>query len=69
MITVATCFSIVEANRLKMVLESSGIPVFIPDEMTASAAPHFLTGSGIRVQVPEEHAIQAQKILEDEKQD
>lgn len=57
MITIANCFDIIEANRLRMALESAGIPVFIPDEMTASIAPHhFLTGSGIRIQVAEEHA-------------
>ena len=69
MITVATCFDIVEANRLKMLLEAADITVFIPDEMTATAAPHFLTTSGIRVQVPEEHAEQARKILEKEQLD
>jgi hypothetical protein len=64
MITIATCFDIVEANRLKMALESAGIPSFIPDEMTASLAPHFFTSSGVRLQVTDEHAAEAQKIVE-----
>lgn len=68
MITIANCFDISEANRLRMALESAGIPAFIPDEMTASIAPHhFLTSSGIRVQVADEHATEAQKIIEEER--
>lgn len=68
MITIANCFDITEANRLRMALESAGIPAFIPDEMTASLAPHhFLTSSGIRVQVADEHAAEAHKIIEDER--
>jgi hypothetical protein len=68
MITVATCFDIIEANRYKMALESAGIPAFIPDAMTASLAPHFFTSSGIRLQVLDEHATQAQQIIEEERQ-
>ena len=67
MITVANCFDFNEANHLRMVLESSGIPVFIPDEMTASMALHWFLTSGIRVQVAEQDAVEARKILEEEK--
>lgn len=64
MITIANCSDLNEANRLRMALESAGISVFIPDEMTASAAPHhFLTGSGVRLQVAGEHVAEGQKIV------
>lgn len=53
-----------QALRPKMVLESSDIPSFIPDEMMAGVVPHhFLTCSGVRLQVAEEHAAEAQKII------
>lgn len=69
MITIASCFDIVEANRLRMALESAGIASFIPDEMTASIAPHFLLGSGVRLLVEDEHAAAAQRIIEEERRD
>lgn len=69
MTTVANCFDLNEALRLKMALEASGIPAFIPDEMTASVAPHhFLTSAGVRLQVPAEHAEEAQRIIAEERQ-
>lgn len=69
MVTVANCFDLVEANYLRMVLESAGIPVFIPDEMTASIAPHYFMGaSGVRVQVADDHAAQAHQIITAERQ-
>jgi hypothetical protein len=69
MTTVANCFDLNEALRLKMVLESAGISSFIPDEMTAAVAPHhFLTSSGVRLQVAEEHAVEAQRIIAEERQ-
>lgn len=66
LITITHCFDIVEANRLRMALESAGIPVFIPDELTATAAPHFLGTNGIRVQVPDEYEAQAREIVGEE---
>lgn len=70
MITVANCFDFIEASRFRMALESAGIPVFIPDEMTASIAPHwFLNGSGIRVQVADQYAAEAQRIIEEDRQE
>ena len=64
MTTIANCSDVNEALRLKMVLESVDIPSFIPDEMMAGMAPHhFLTCSGVRLQVAEEHAAEAQKII------
>lgn len=64
MTTVASCFNLAEALRLRTQLEAVGIAAFIPDEMTASIAPHhFLTPSGVRLQVSDEHAEEALKIL------
>ena len=67
LITITHCFDIVEANRLRMALEAAEIPVFIPDEMTATAAPHFLGTNGIRVQVPEEFELRARQVVAKEK--
>jgi hypothetical protein len=68
MVTVARCQNLFEADRLKMVLENAGIPAFIPDELTAGIAPqHFLTG--VRLQVAEENAEEAGKIIEAEQQE
>ena len=64
MITVANCFDLNEALRLKMHLDSAGIAVFIPDEFSAGAAPHhFLTGSGVRLQVAEAQAEEARQVI------
>ncbi len=64
MITIANCNDLTEAQRLKMALESAGIPSFIPDEMTAGIAPyHFLSPSGVRLQVAEENEVEAREIL------
>jgi hypothetical protein len=47
-------------------LEARGIPAFLPDETSASIAPHhFLTPSGVRVQVPDEQAEEARQIVAD----
>jgi hypothetical protein len=69
MVTVARCFDLSEAIHLRMLLEASGIPAFVPDEASASVAPHhFLAGSGVRVQVPEAHAEDARRIIEEDRQ-
>mgnify|MGYP002625338926 CR=1 FL=1 len=66
MFTIANCFDLTEALRLKMALESAGIPSFIPDEISAGIAPHlFLTTSGVRLQVADEHAEEAQRVIRD----
>ena len=64
MITVATCSNPAEAMLLKSLLEANDITAYVPDELTAQAAPHF-SGSGIRLQVDDEHAAAAKKILDD----
>lgn len=69
MTTIANCPNVNEAMRLQMLLQSAGIPSFIPDENMAAVAPfHFFTSSGVRVQVDDEHAVEAQKIIKEEKQ-
>ena len=70
MTTVANCFDINEAQRLKMILESFDIPSMIPDEATASIAPfQFLTAAGVRLQVADEHVDEARQILDQEKEE
>ena len=64
--TVANCANLGEAQTLKMILESEGVESFIPDELTASIAPHhFFTSSGVRLQVADEKADEAVTIIED----
>jgi len=65
MVTVANCYDIHEAFRLQMALGAADIPSLIPDEATAQNAPYFFFGSGqgVRLQVAEEHASEAQRII------
>lgn len=64
MITVATCSNPAEAMLLKSLLQANDIEAYVPDELTAQSAPHF-SGSGIRVQVQEQHAEAAKRILDE----
>jgi hypothetical protein len=67
--TIANCSNLTEALQLKMVLEAHDIPSFIPDEMMAGVAPHhFLTSSGVRLQVSDEDAEEAEKIVAEARQ-
>ena len=69
MTTIANCLNLGEAQSLQMLLEASGIASFIPDEMTAGIAPYqFFTNSGVRLQVADENAEEARRILAEEKQ-
>jgi hypothetical protein len=64
LITVANCHDLQQANRVKLALEASGIPAFIPDELTAGIAPfHFMTDAGVRVQVTEDRLEEARRII------
>jgi len=67
MTTVAECYDIQEAQRLQMALAASDIPSFIPDEFTAQNAPWQFVGSssGVRLQVAEEHAEEARRIIKE----
>ncbi len=66
MITIATLYSLNEAQLLRSMLESSEIPAFIPDENTAQA-DWMLTNAmgGIRVQVPEAFREVAKQVVAD----
>ena len=64
MITIATCSNPAEAMLLKSILEANDITAYVPDELTAQSAPHF-SGSGIRVQVDDEQADAAKRLLEE----
>jgi hypothetical protein len=64
MTSVTTCSNPAEAMLLKSLLEANGIPAYVPQELTAQAAVDF-AGSGIRVQVDDENAEAARKVLVD----
>jgi hypothetical protein len=64
MTTVVTCSNPAEAMLLKSLLEANEIPAYVPQELTTQAALDF-AGSGIRVQVDDENAAAAKKILEE----
>jgi hypothetical protein len=70
MATVANCFDLNEAHRLKMVLGCAGIESFIPDESTATVVPYQFIGSsgGVRLQVANPEARKARLVLEKHKQ-
>ena len=63
MTTITTCSNIAEAQLLKSLLDDSGIKAFLPEEMTANAAPQFLFSSGIRLQVEDEDADEARQVI------
>ena len=67
MTTIRRCNTIEQATMLKLLLEGSGIEAFIPDEMSAGVAPFLFEGSnsGIRLQVAEEDAGEAERVLGD----
>jgi hypothetical protein len=64
MTTVATCSNPAEAMLLKSLLEANDITAYVPDELTAQSAPHF-SGSGIHIQVDDQDAAMAKRILEE----
>ena len=70
MTTVADCFDVNEALRLKMILGCAGIESFIPDENAATVVPyHFIgSGRGVRLQVADADARKARLILDRRKQ-
>ena len=70
MTTVAECFDVNEALRIKMILGCAGIESFIPDENAATVVPyHFIgSGRGVRLQVTDADARKARLVLEKRKQ-
>jgi len=66
MITVATCNDPMHAQLLKSILEDSGIPALIPNELSAQTMPHLILAmGGIRVQVSDEHEENARRLVAD----
>jgi hypothetical protein len=63
MTTLITCSNIAEAQLLKSLLDDSGIRAYLPEEFTANAAPQFLFSSGIRLQVEDEDADEARRVI------
>ncbi len=63
MTTLATCSNLAEALLLKSLLDDSGITAHLPEELTANAAPQLLFSSGIRVQVEDEDADEARRVI------
>jgi thiamine monophosphate synthase len=60
MTTVAECATIEQAEVLRSLLADSGVAAFLPDELTVQYRGNL---GGIRVQVPDEDAETARKIL------
>ncbi len=66
MITVTICNNPMHAQLLKSVLEDSGIPVAIPNELSAQTMPHLILAmGGIQVQVPEGYEESAKRLIAD----
>jgi hypothetical protein len=64
MTTITTCGDLQQALLVKSILEGSGIPAFVPDELTAQNAPPYMWATGgIRVQVEDAQAENARKVL------
>lgn len=63
MITLRTCSNLAEAQLLKALLEEAGVRAFVPDELTANAAPQFLFAAGIRLQVEDEDRDEANRVI------
>jgi thiamine monophosphate synthase len=65
MTTVAECSSMDEAALLRSLLEGSGIPAFVPDELTVTYRGQ---AGGVRLQVADEDAETARTILAEARQ-
>jgi hypothetical protein len=65
MTTIARCLTIDQALFLQSLLTGCGVTAFVPDELTAQTDPVLFLGTlnSIRVQVNDEDAIEARKIL------
>jgi Putative prokaryotic signal transducing protein len=71
MVTIARCSDLNQALSFKMALEAAGITAFIPDEISASTTPYVFFGSagGVRVQVADEDAEKAERIIQELRED
>ena len=69
MTTIANCLTLMDAERVRLLLASHSIEAYIPDSISASVLPHhFVTKSGVRVQVEDSLAEQAKSIIEKDKE-
>lgn len=67
MTTIARCLSIDQALLLRSLLEGNGLRAWVPDELTAQTDPVLFLGTlnSIRVQVEDEDADAARRLLEE----
>lgn len=62
--TIANVYSTSEVDALRILLGSAGIDIFVPDEVSATLLPHhFMTRTGIRVQVNDEDEAAALQVI------
>jgi hypothetical protein len=63
MTTIIHCSSVSEAMLKRSLLEGSGIRAWVPDELTSEVQPYLCAGLGVRVQVEDEDADEARRVL------
>ena len=63
MTTIIHCSSVSEAMLKKSLLEGSGIRSWVPDELTSEVQPYLFAGAGVRLQVEDEDADEARRVL------
>lgn len=69
MTTIANCLTLMDAERVRLLLAAHGIEAYIPDSISAGLLPHhFVTKSGVRVQVDESVADEAKAVIEENKE-
>ena len=69
MTTVANCLTLMDAETIRLLLASRGIEALIPDSISAGLLPHhFVTKSGVRVQVDDSLADEAKRIIAEARQ-
>lgn len=64
MTTIKLTTNLQEALLIKSILEGNGVAAFVPDELTAQNAPPYVWATGgVRIQVEDEQADAARRIL------
>lgn len=64
-VTIYRAFNLADAELVRSRLEAAGFHPFVADEMAASNYPVIVAGGGVRVQVPDTEAAEAQTFLND----
>lgn len=68
--TIANLFSVQEVDNLRILLGSADIEIFVPDDVSATLLPHhFMTKTGIRVQVNDEDEALAREVIEEHRKE